>query len=1287
MQVSPAGPFEARSAVPASSPSLLEHQLQTHRQDNRSTSLSSGSVSTIKRPDSLSRAPDDFDHTALRSRHFGRDALTANDHQRRRSVAVDRDTTDYLRAQSAAADPSQDDNASGPGSVNRWSHSTSSSLASLSNTRRHRSSSGAVLSSLAGQQYQSPRRAAPVHASPQSSPQRKEVTTSHVSPYSSPERRRRPSRQDGTGSSLTALPLLHTTPALTDPNDTESPSTSSQTIATPSATSHPQHDYFDASLSAYGMAKQKRIVTVRSPSAPVTIPPQPVRTVPEAGTSQPDMSERSHHHRHRASGSGSHASRKPRNRERTEKDKKSMLSKALQKANTAVLLDNAQNYEGALEAYGDACDLLTQVMARTSGEEDQRKLDAIRVTYSNRMEELKLLVQEQAHPSDEKDLPARPMSDDGASSPPPMSPMSGSLGSHSAGGMLAEPAGRSTAAPRISYQHNDRDSFFSRTMAAVENSTAYDEPTKDQSPPANAQLSSTNGHARDPSISLAPPEHAEYMPRPLSPRRPTERSPLTSAYAYKAEKPWQATEPAPSESSMDDREPVETKDSTSWLDPVDEPGSSRSASVHSRDSYHQGSRRKHLRDLSGETDPGFDEAFDAAVEAAYDQGLEPDLDSRRRHLTTNRQGKHNESVQVPASEIAEIMPGPFQSALANTEQDEEDQRILDEITNDFGSEFNFGISSKSALPRQSDSSSFSRSTWQSSQVSSRDTAASSLATVSEDVLGRGMSKAAALRESAALPASVAPPRASLPRPTSSSDRRASSNVRSRRLSQAKQLKIETSVPPEGRKRSSTFNTGRSPMLQDEEDDAELRARQPSSSTAGDPSHEHMLRSPPSLDLPTITNDDDHTYDNTTTYNHRPSYEEAPSDLSGGARPLLFRKNRSTMSLRDHSQHTVLLASPDPEAFASMATPMSSTFMSFASKRNHSQNPLTSQRANFPSLAHMSYDSQVGGGIHLFDTSLSGPQAALSPLSPRSPSQAQPTSLEPCPEPFLLRPFWLMRALASTIVHPRGGFLTEKLFVPREVWQTRGVKLKLVEDKVANCDLLTAALGRLANVNTFDADAVKAELETFEEVMDRAQAALAKKLGSDVGPHGVTGMFKDASAANVTYTAGNSPSDTNAPADKATKSNSGKSYLTSWRKLRNKSSGAPLSGGGVASVAANNKDGGKEQHTMQSVPMTSFVPVERRGNKREARNLVFEGPNKDYMGSLARLFDGVQILDQIARQVEDPGLKHSSPTHVGLELSIRHAAEFFGFYVCRFVLADLTQLMDKYVKRGTEWVLA
>lgn len=46
---------------------------------------------------------------------------------------------------------------------------------------------------------------------------------------------------------------------------------------------------------------------------------------------------------------------------------KAMLSKALQKANTAVLLDNAANFEGAMDAYSESCQLLQLVMLRSSG--------------------------------------------------------------------------------------------------------------------------------------------------------------------------------------------------------------------------------------------------------------------------------------------------------------------------------------------------------------------------------------------------------------------------------------------------------------------------------------------------------------------------------------------------------------------------------------------------------------------------------------------------------------------------------------------------------------------------------------------------------------------------------------------------------------------------------------------------------------------------------------------------------------------------------------------------------
>jgi hypothetical protein len=60
-----------------------------------------------------------------------------------------------------------------------------------------------------------------------------------------------------------------------------------------------------------------------------------------------------------------------------DRDRKAMLNRALQKAHTAVLLDNAYNYEGAIEAYREACNLLHQVLLRSTADEERRKLDQI----------------------------------------------------------------------------------------------------------------------------------------------------------------------------------------------------------------------------------------------------------------------------------------------------------------------------------------------------------------------------------------------------------------------------------------------------------------------------------------------------------------------------------------------------------------------------------------------------------------------------------------------------------------------------------------------------------------------------------------------------------------------------------------------------------------------------------------------------------------------------------------------------------------------------------------------
>jgi len=277
-----------------------------------------------------------------------------------------------------------------------------------------------------------------------------------------------------------------------------------------------------------------------------------------------------------------------------------------------------------------------------------------------------------------------------------------------------------------------------------------------------------------------------------------------------------------------------------------------------------------------------------------------------------------------------------------------------------------------------------------------------------------------------------------------------------------------------------------------------------------------------------------------------------------------------------------------------------------------ETPLTSQRATFPSFSGASAAGAYQG-MMLFDTSLSEAQATTYPKSP-----GVPTGVEPCPESFLLRPFWLMRNILASLTHPKGAFLTSRLFVSREVWHMKSMKLKYVEEKIANCDLLTAALGRLAVVDTYDADAVMEELESFEDVLERVQAALARKLSGEVGTSGLNSLFKD--GPNSAGLAANGASAHDAGVEKP------KGVLSSWRKLRSKSSGS--AGSALQPSKALLTSFGGSSQSAGVVPMTSVIALDRRGVKKEAKNFTFEGPNQNYMGSLARLFEAVQVLGKL-----------------------------------------------------------
>ncbi|ODA83027.1 hypothetical protein RJ55_01536 [Drechmeria coniospora] len=949
---------------------------------------------------------------------------------------------------------------------------------------------------------------------------------------------------------------------------------------------------------------------------------------------------------------------------------KAMLSRALQEANTAVQLDNAHNFEGARLAYSEACELLQQVLQKTQGDEDKRKLEAIHQTYASRILELN-----QMKPwlfDGDKALPARPA---GLDLTPTYDPEADG----------AEPISHAAEDNQHAESHRTDSSAQNRLSRGPWRdgsrehlhpiSSHHNGPLRSafSSPPARLQSKEEGSGRQGDRIHMPPPPPpppaTAAAVRPLSPSKPQP----DGANEVQRERSFTSGSASWSE-SMDAGGHLRDNSQNSWLDPIDESAGSSASSVHSRTSSLR-YRRKHLRAVS---ENEFDTALDAAIEAAYDDGYEPmglgsPEQGDRRDEGVDDGAPHRvdmarERTQQPAPNVYEGgmrhphpgIAGDISEGFYDDNSSDEEERLLEEMTrgygmDDFGrpQDHGFSIPPPEALQPVPDPPPRQR------PPPVADGGSPPLGTDPKNVHPSAPPPTHSLPE---LPGQRPPP---------------PQTVRSRRLSgqNPKQLKIETSTlrpPPAataeaGDSRSRSASTAeRQPAI---EAPAVTAAALVTAKRVISPKNEAAIGEPAPVEFRRSSRDQaagagaavaavgaaaaavGASAVVATGDERRPSSPKQP----------YLRKNFSSSSLRSRN----MSQSNAEEGFeVSPGTPSSSAH--YSSLRT----PIVTVLPMPPGPpVRENVDGSATGGLHLFEDSFHMPQT---PGSPNPLSFDAPVSLEACPNEYMLRPFWLMRCLYQTLVHPRGGYLSTKLFVPRDAWKVKGAKLKNLEDKISNCDLLTAALLKLAKVDTCDADAVLDEMQALEGVLEQVQSVLTRKLGNEVGVHSSSILFKEAS--NVVEEGG--PSSLPRTSSVSTKSS------FSWRRLRPKNSGLGL--GGAYNSKMSGSEGGKDLVTLPTLPMTA-QPTSRPA-RRDVGQAQFAGPNAHYMGSLARLFDAAQAIDQIARQVDDPGLRHADKTQVGLELCTRHAAEFFGFYICRFVLADLSMLMDKFIKRGSEWVL-
>ncbi|RCI12181.1 hypothetical protein L249_0595, partial [Ophiocordyceps polyrhachis-furcata BCC 54312] len=925
---------------------------------------------------------------------------------------------------------------------------------------------------------------------------------------------------------------------------------------------------------------------------------------------------------------------------------KDILSRALEQANVAVELDRTQNFEAARPAYLEACKFLRHVLQKTSGDEDKRKLEQIYVTYESRIEELLRM-----------SLSGNTQSQ--GSRPPPLAAFEYQPSSS----IDDDVPSTSTSSSRPRSRQSGSSSHLRQQENGMQENSRF--PGAPSSAPLQSAFSRSSARHRPGDEGLIAGAHLPppaMTVRPLSPGRPQRHvSAATSAR----------------EGSLDESNVGHNRDDSqnSWLDPIEESIGSTRSSVHSRTSSF-GYRRRHLRKTSGNTEIEFDTALDAAIEAAYDDGYELDgygqgeandevvsralrkvEMARERVRQTQRELQENSPHKPQQPAPREIPDGFYED-----DSEEEEERMLDEITRDYGLQ-NFATSRqrKASVSSRPESRGRSLSSWRSPADTGSAMEALPLSKVNGSI-GPRRAVSKTLRPSAPPPTQSLP---ELPAQRSAS----SQSVRNRRLSgqNAKQLVIDTSdrrppppPPPattsfeellEPCKAASVTDQGREAQTGDVARVAAMSKRRASPRTADIlPSEPMFLESPPRS---RVQGDGD----------------GRAARRSGSPSASKLRKNVSSSSLRSSRGRNVALPHVDDAPEVSPGTP-SSNYRPSSARAASAATPVlpTPLAANFRDQA----DGLATGGLHLFEDSFHS--STIPSATPTSATLDIPVPLEPCPNDFLLRPFWLMRCLYQTLAHPRGGYLSTKLFVPKEVWKVKGVKLKGVEDKITCCDYITPRLQKLSRVDTCDADAVLDEMEGLEVVLEQVQVTLSRRLGNEVGVQGSGTLFKEAS--NVVDAEGASG------VPRAASISSKSSF--SWRRLRSKNSAMGLAGT-YSSKQGGGLDGAKDQTTMPTLPMTPQVTS--RPAERDIGQAQFLGPNANYMSSLARLFDAVQVVDQIARQIDDPGLRHADKTQVGLELSTRRVAEFFAFYICRFVLTDLGLLLDKFIKRGSEWVLA
>ncbi|KAK9325006.1 hypothetical protein V1517DRAFT_315740 [Lipomyces orientalis] len=297
------------------------------------------------------------------------------------------------------------------------------------------------------------------------------------------------------------------------------------------------------------------------------------------------------------------------------------------------------------------------------------------------------------------------------------------------------------------------------------------------------------------------------------------------------------------------------------------------------------------------------------------------------------------------------------------------------------------------------------------------------------------------------------------------------------------------------------------------------------------------------------------------------------------------------------------------------------------------------------------------------------------------------SLPPQPANPVSRPFWLMRNIRAAITCPTGGPITDRLRLSPQVFLLPGVKLRLQDEKISACETIISALLQFEDSPSLQ------RFAHLERVMNRIEMQLQRVLvpdGSDF-THGfggfggnefsMLGRKSSKSSQASSYSSPGSDASSERRRSSVASESSSSQKSRSWKKSNSRTVPAPP----PMNVSSRSSP--------QTAPIGNVVDDHRSpglnaDGKVAAGTIpgeVLRGPLGSYLRVLVVLFERAQLIEQVPVLISADKLP--TDTQARVDKAVRRASEFFGRVICKFVLADIADLMDKYVRKGSRWMLA